>query len=190
MGFIGILLLALGQAMDAVAVSATTGAAAKSLRARDVVVVGLVFGGFQGVMPALGYALGAVVGPKVVAFDHWIAFVILVGLGLVALRGALRADDGNDEASEAVAAFGARRLLLLGVATSIDAFTVGVTLPLIGAPLLLSCVTIGVVTGLLSGLAVVVGQRVGAAFGKPVEVVGALALMGMGVYILVDHLRG
>ena len=187
MGFVGILLLALGQAMDAVAVSATTGATARELRARDVVVVGLVFGGFQGVMPALGYALGAVVGPKVVAFDHWIAFVILVGLGLVALRGALQTDDEDSKVGDD--AFGARRLFLLGVATSIDAFTVGVTLPLIGAPLLLSCVTIGVVTGVLSSAAVAVGRRVGAAFGKPVEVLGALALMGMGVYILVDHLR-
>lgn len=188
MGFIGIFLLALSQAMDAVAAAATAGVTAKDVRARDIVVVGAVFGGFQGVMPAIGYGLGALIGPAVAAVDHWIASGLLIGLGLLTLRKAIVAKHDEKEGG-GIDVFGARRLFVLGVATSIDAFTVGVTLPMIGAPLLESCLTIGVVTAVLSSAAVVVGRKIGAAFGDKMEVIGALVLIGMGGFILVDHLR-
>lgn len=187
MGFFGILLLAFGEAMDAVAVAAAAGVAVKDrVGVAHVVKAGVVFGAFQGLMPVAGYGLGALVGPKVAAYDHWIAFAILLILGGLALKEAFGDDDDDEVAADV---FAWKRLLLLGVATSIDAFAVGVTLPMIGAPLLLSCVTIGVVTAVCCAVAVVVGAKVGAAFGKPVEVLGGLALIAMGVWILVDGLR-
>ena len=185
MGMLGILLLAFGEAMDAFAVAVAAGVAVKDVRAAHVVKAVVVFGGFQGVMPAFGCALGALVGPRVEAFDHWIAFAILLILGVLALKEAFAKGD-DDEVSADV--FSAQRLLLLGVATSIDAFAVGVTLPMIGAPLALSCVVIGVVTGVLCGVGVVVGARVGALVGKGAEFVGGAALISMGCFILYDGL--
>lgn len=186
MGFLGILLLAVGEAADAVAVAAAAGLTLPQLKARHVVAVAVVFGGFQGLMPVAGYALGAAVGPHIEAWDHWIVFVVLVALGVIALRDAFQDDD--DE--QAAGAFAPGRLLFLGFATSIDAFAVGITLPMIGAPLLLSAVTIGVVTALLCAVAVVVGRQLGAAFGKKMEIVGGLVLIGIGLFTLVQHLRG
>ncbi len=188
MGFFGILLLALGEAMDAVAVAAAAGVAVPVLKARHVVAAAVVFGGFQGLMPVAGYALGSVVGPQVVAWDHWIVFVVLATLGAIALREAFKNDDDDDE--KAAGAFAPARLLFLGFATSVDAFAVGVTLPLIGAPLLLSAVTIGVVTAILCAAAVVAGRRLGAAFGKKMEVFGGLVLIGIGSWTLASHLLG
>lgn len=186
MGFFGILLLAIGEAMDAVAVAATAGLAVQQLRARHVVAVAVVFGGFQGVMPVLGYLLGSLVGPQVEAYDHWIVFVVLSALGLIALRDAL--NDDADEGKKAAGFFAPGRLLFLGLATSIDAFAVGITLPMLGAPLLLSAVTIGVVTAVLCAIAVVAGRQLGAAFGKRMEVFGGLVLIGLGVSTLASHL--
>lgn len=186
MGFFGIFLLAVGEAMDAVAVALAAGVAVKDrVGVVHVVKCALVFGGFQGLMPVAGYGLGALVGPKVQEYDHWIAFGILSILGLLALKEAFGKGDDEDVSADV---FGWKRLLLLGVATSIDAFAVGVTLPMIGAPLLLSCVTIGVVTAVLSGAAVVVGAKIGAFVGKGAEFVGGLALLAMGAWILVDGL--
>lgn len=196
MGIATLLALAAAMAADAVAVAAALGAATTTKTTTTttsttprapyglIARVALCFGVFQGGMPVLGYVLGDVLGPSVAAFDHWIAFVVLVVLGVKAVKEGVAVDD--DAAVEVDVSW--RRLLALGVATSIDAFAVGVTLPMLGAPLVQSALVIGVVTALLSGVAVSVGRAVGAAIGKRAEVLGGVVLIGLGVWILVDHL--
>ena len=191
MPFLSILALAVGLSMDAAAVAAARGLATPVLRPRHVLLVALFFGGFQGLMPWLGFLLGSSLGPLVQAFDHWIAFVLLVGLGAKMLwearGGADSDDDSGKDQPPAADLWNLRTLLLLAVATSIDAFAVGVMLPMVQAPLLLSVLTIGVTTAVLSALALLAGRRLGALLGSRLDAVGGLVLVGLGIKILVEH---
>lgn len=191
MPFLSILALAVGLSMDAAAVAAARGLATPVLRPRHVLLVALFFGGFQGLMPWLGFLLGTSLGPLVQAFDHWIAFVLLVGLGAKMLwearGGADSDDDSGKDQPPAADLWNLRTLLLLAVATSIDAFAVGVMLPMVQAPLLLSVLTIGVTTAVLSALALLAGRRLGALLGSRLDAVGGLVLVGLGIKILVEH---
>lgn len=184
MSFVAILALAIGLAMDSTAVAAAQGMAAGRADARLVLSVAVVFGGVQALAPALGWALGSQLGPSVAAWDHWIAFVLLAGIGG---KMAWEARAGAEAPSETPAA-SPRVLVTLAIATSIDALVVGTTLPMLGAPFVLSIVTIGVVTAVLSGLGVIVGRRFGALLGKRLEMAGGLVLIALGVKILVEHL--
>ncbi|HEX5656954.1 MAG TPA: manganese efflux pump MntP family protein [Polyangiales bacterium] len=186
MSFAQILLLAVGLAMDATAVAAARGCASvKNPRASEVLELGLAFGFAQGLMPWLGALLGSRVGNLVAAFDHWIAFVVLGVIGGKMLHEALTASADDDKPP---AALSVRLLIALAVATSIDAFAVGLTLPLLGAPLLLSVLTIGVVTALLSGAGVLLGRRFGSMLGKRLDAFGGVVLIALGCKILFEHL--
>jgi len=185
MHFGSILLLAFGLAMDAAAVSAARGLATPKLQTRHPVLVALFFGGFQALMPLLGWMLGQRLGPIVAAWDHWIAFVLLVGIGAKMLweaRGSAAADTLSRDL------FALREMFVLAIATSLDAFAVGVMLPMLNAPLALSMVTIGIVTALLSVLGLYAGRHFGAMLGRRLDAVGGLVLVGLGVKILVEHL--
>jgi putative Mn2+ efflux pump MntP len=184
LSFLSLLFLSLGLAMDATAVAAARGLAAPAVRARDVARVAFLFGGFQAFMPLLGYALGSVVGPRVAAWDHWIAFVLLAGLGGKMLVEAFR---GGDEPPQGDL-FAWPVLLTLAVATSIDALAVGVTLPMLGAELGPAVLTIGVVTALSSAAGVLAGRRLGAKLGSRLDAAGGAILILLGVKILVEHL--
>ena len=187
MTFRAILLLALGLAMDATAVAAARGLAAPRLRARHVALVASLFGGFQALMPLIGWFVGRRVGPLVETWSHWIAFVLLGAIGGKMLWEArAAADEAAVRTDEDV--FDLRVMLVLAVATSIDALAVGVTLPLLHAPLVLSVVTIGVTAALLSALGLYAGRRFGAALGRKLDVVGGLVLVGLGSKILLEHL--
>lgn len=197
MGFGSILMLAAGLAMDAVAVAAARGMAAPVFRIRTAVVIGLFFGGFQALMPVLGWQLGALVGPIVAQWDHWIAFALLGGLGGKMLLEAARERDGEGvedvPAAPAPGAvpppdLGLGLLLGLSIATSIDAFAVGITLPMLKAPLLLSVLTIGITTAVLSAGGFAAGRRLGASLGRRVDAAGGVALILLGTKILVEHL--
>jgi manganese efflux pump family protein len=186
--FGAILLLSIGLAMDATAVAAARGLTAKDhLRPRHVLLVAFLFGGFQAFMPLVGYLVGRQIGPIVERFDHWIAFVLLGAIGAKMLHEAWSNDAANTPSPGDL--FRVELLLVLAVATSIDALAVGVTLPMLDAPLLLSLVTIGVTTALLSGLGVLVGRRFGASFGKRLDIAGGLVLIGLGTKILIEHLH-
>jgi putative Mn2+ efflux pump MntP len=189
MTFGAILLLSLGLAMDATAVSAARGLAVQRILPRHVLLVAGFFGGFQALMPLLGWLVGSRVGPLVQAWDHWIAFALLVALGSKMLWEA-RAPGGADEGGEAAGdPFGLKIMFVLAVATSIDALAVGITLPLLDAPFVLSLATIGVTTALLSALGLFAGRRFGALLGKRLDAAGGLVLIGLGLKILVEHLR-
>jgi len=181
-----LLALALGLAMDATAVSAALGLATPALRARHFAAVALLFGGFQAAMPAAGWLLGRSVGPSLAAWDHWIAFALLGGIGAKMIVEARRA--GGDDAP-ARDVFAPAALLALAVATSIDALAAGVMLPMLGAPLLPAIAAIGVTTAALSAAGLALGHRVGARFGRGLEALGGVVLIGLGAKILVEHLR-
>ena len=185
--FSAIFMLALGLAMDATAVSAARGLATPKILPKHVFLVAAFFGGFQALMPLLGWVVGTRVGPLVQAWDHWIAFVLLSLIGGKMLWEAR----GGEKEKEAAPAnlYGMKVMLVLAIATSIDALAVGVTLPMLDAPLLLSVVTIGVTTAVLSALGLFAGRRFGALLGKRLDVAGGLVLIGLGVKILVEHLR-
>ncbi len=189
MNFGAILALSVGLAMDATAVSAARGMAVPEVRPRHVALVALFFGGFQALMPVVGWLVGARIGPLVEAWDHWIAFVLLGGIGAKMLWESRRGGEDAPARSEAEL-FGFRVMLALAVATSIDALAVGVTLPMLDAPLGLSVATIGITTAVLCGLGLVVGRHAGAMFGRRLDMVGGLILIGVGVTILIEHLRG
>ncbi|MEJ7735001.1 MAG: manganese efflux pump MntP family protein [Polyangiaceae bacterium] len=187
MGIGSILVLAGALAMDAAAVAMERGIAAERVRLRHVLLVGALFGGFQAAMPILGWLLGSRIGPMVEAWDHWIAFAILGALGGKSIWEALRGQKAEDAAKKGDV-FGLRVLLVLAVATSIDALAAGFTLPMMGAPPAATFATIGVVTAVLSGAGVVVGKRLGPLFGERIHLIGGLVLVALGVKILVEHL--
>ena len=180
---LSILALAIGLAMDAMAVSAARGLATTQLRPRHYFLVALYFGAFQALMPLLGWLLGSVVGHAVDAWAHWIAFALLSFLGGKMLWEARTQD--ADEAPSQADLFGHRTMLGLAVATSIDALAVGVTLPMLHAPLVLTITTIGVVTALLSALGLYLGRRVGSVLGKRIDVAGGVVLIALGISMLV-----
>ena len=205
MEFPGILALAVGLAMDATAVSAARGLAAPRLLARHVLSVALFFGGFQALMPLFGWLVGSRVGAYVAAWDHWIVFAVFASLGgkmlWEARKGtepapaAVGAGPGTGATGEAASAgavnapadlFGVRVMLLLAVATSIDAFAAGVTLPMLEAPVALSLATIGVTTALLSAAGLFAGRRFGAMLGRRLDAVGGIVLLALAVKALLE----
>jgi putative Mn2+ efflux pump MntP len=189
--FGAILLLAVGLAMDATAVAAARGMAARSLQFRHVLAVSLLFGGFQALMPLIGWLVGARLGPTIQAWDHWIAFALLSAIGGKMLWEArARHDTETAPALRVEELFRIRVLLVLAIATSIDALAVGVTLPMLKAPFATSLVTIGVTTTVLSAIGVLVGRRFGAALGQRLDAFGGVVLIGLGLKILIEHLSG
>ncbi len=182
---ITIIIMAVGLAMDATAVAAARGLAATKVTARDALLVGLCFGGFQALMPLLGSLIGTQIGAFVAAWDHWIVFGVLCGLGGKMLWDARQPDDAREAI---VDPFAWRVILVLGVATSLDAFAVGITLPLSRIPILPAVIAIGVITALLSGLAVVLGRRLSETLSSRLDAFGGLVLIGIGLKVLIEHL--
>lgn len=183
MGFFQILLIAVGLAMDAMAVATARGCAVVGSRLREALRIGLLFGTAQAVMPVLGWVLGSRIGDYIAAFDHWVAFVVLGAIGAKMLYEALRSEEHATPLG-----FSWRVLLGLALATSIDAFAVGLTLPLLSAPFALSIATIGIVTAVLSGIGVLAGGRFGAMLGRRLDAFGGAVLILLGLKILVDHM--
>lgn len=179
-----ILLLAFGLAVDACAASASRGLAAPKVRVGELLSIAVCFGGFQAAMPLIGAFVGARVGPYIERWDHWIAFALLAALGAKMIHEAFKSEDGEDDKDTTLSFSG---LIVLGVATSIDALAVGVTLPTMNAPIALTVATIGLVTALLSGAGYLLGRRFGDVFGKRLDVAGGLVLIGLGFKVLFEH---
>ena len=178
--------LAIGLAMDSTAVAAARGLAAEHIRPRHALLVAGLFGGFQAMMPLFGWWLGVSIGPLVQAWDHWIAFGLLAAIGSHMLWEARSSASPNGLPQSNP--FGFKLMLALALATSIDAFAVGITLPMLRFPLVLSIVTIGLTTAVLSVAGLYAGRRFGASLGQRLDIVGGLFLIGLGFKILVEHL--
>jgi putative Mn2+ efflux pump MntP len=187
LSFGAILLLSLGLAMDATAVAASRGLAVSVIRARHVLLIAAYFGGFQALMPVAGWALGSSVGGLVAAWDHWIAFALLAAIGGKMMYEARAGDEVPRAEATDEELFAHRTLLVLAVATSIDALAAGITLPMLGAPLLLSVATIGVTTAAASALGMFAGRRFGALLGRRLDFAGGVALLALGFKILLEH---
>lgn len=186
MSFLSIFFLALGLAMDAVAVAAARGLAVPRVLPRHVALVAVFFGGFQALMPLVGWVVGAELGAVARAWDHWIAFVLLSAIGTKMLW---EARNGAVEDEQRVGdPFGLKLLTVLALATSVDALAVGVAMPMLGAPLLLSLLTIGITTAALSAVGLYAGRHFGTLLGKRLDAFGGVVLIALGAKILIEHL--
>ena len=181
--------IAVGLSMDAFAVAICKGLSVKTLKLRHMLIVGLYFGAFQGLMPLAGYFLGKQFQNYIIAFDHWIAFVLLCIIGGNMIREAIKGDD-CDCGCDCDCSFGVRAMLPMAIATSIDALAVGVTFGLMpDVKISFAVLFIGVITFVLSAIGVKIGNVFGAKFKSKAELAGGIILIFMGVKILVEHLE-
>jgi len=180
-----ILAIAVGLAMDAAAVSLGAAAANHARDGRATFRLAFHFGLFQCLMPIAGWAAGAAVAARIAAVDHWVAFGLLAIVGGRMVRAGLKTDGEETFARDPSRGI---TLVLLSIATSIDALAVGWSLAMLGARIWHAAVTIGLVTGTLSVVAIRLGSRLGAAAGRRMEVVGGLILLAIGARILGQHL--
>lgn len=190
MSLTSIVVLAFGLSMDAMAVAAARGFALREVRVRHVALIAGFFGGFQALMPLLGWLVGSSVGSAIGAWDHWLIFAILGGIGAKMIWEALKAGEPGAAGQSESRGFDLRTLLVLAIATSIDALAAGFTLPLLNAPLLLSLATIGFTTAALSALGLLMGHRFGTALGSRMDALGGLVLLGLALKTLFEHLSG
>lgn len=185
MGFLELFILAVGLSMDAFAVSVCKGLAMKKASWKARFCCGAWFGGFQALMPLIGYFLGTLFLDAISAIDHWIAFGLLVLIGANMLREAL----GKEEEETADADLSVKTMFILAVATSIDALAVGISLAMAGVgSIWLAVLLIGVTTFVLSAIGVRVGNVFGSRYEKKAEIVGGVILILLGVKILLEHL--
>jgi putative Mn2+ efflux pump MntP len=187
MSTLSLFALAVGLALDAAAVSAARGIAAPRLEARHFVLVAVYFGGFQALMPLLGWLLGRRLGPALSAWDHWIACMLLTGLG-VKMIWESRSPSKAEHDDPSTDLFSHRAMVVLAIATSVDAFAVGVMLPMLGARLSVSMAVIGVTTAVLSMAGLGAGRRLGAMLGRRLDALGGAVLVTVGLKILFEHL--
>lgn len=184
MGLLELFILAVGLSMDAFAVSVCKGLSAQKLQTKHYICVGAWFGGFQGLMPAIGYLLGSAFEAYITAYDHWVAFVLLCFIG-----GNMIKESRSDEVEESNASFGAKTMFLMAVATSIDALAVGITFALLPDVNIFAAVSfIGVTTFLLSALGLKAGNIFGLKYKSKAELAGGVILVLMGAKILLEHL--
>lgn len=172
--------------MDAFAVAVCKGLAMREARPKSMAVVGLWFGGFQALMPLIGYAVGVQFSGAIEAFDHWLAFLLLGAIGGNMIKEALSPEEEPGDAS-----LNPKAMVLLALATSIDALAVGVTLAFDDSVnILLSAAVIGVVAFALAMLGGLLGRKLGQLFQKRATLLGGIVLVGIGVKILAEHLLG
>ncbi len=186
MSLLELFILAVGLSMDAFAVSVCKGLSVDRIRPRHALICGAYFGVFQALMPLIGYLLGVRFQGLIQQVDHWIAFVLLTLIGINMLREAF----GKDEAESVDASFGFRTMLMLAVATSIDALAVGVTFAFLQVAIVPAVSFIGATTFVISAIGVKIGNVFGLRWRKPAEIAGGVILIAIGLKILIEHLLG
>jgi putative Mn2+ efflux pump MntP len=184
MSLIEILLLGVGLSMDAFAVSICKGLAMKRITAGKAAVVGLWFGGFQALMPLIGYLAGSAFSGHIQKIDHWIAFLLLGIIGGNMLKESFHKDDCHCDLEPD---FSFMTMLGLAVATSIDALAIGVSLAFLKVNILTAVALIGVTTFCFSAVGVVIGKQFGARYKSKAEFTGGFILVAMGLKILLEH---
>lgn len=184
MGIIEVLFIAVGLSMDAFAVAICKGLSVEKLKFKHLLIVGLWFGAFQAIMPTIGYFLGSTFEKYITAYDHWVAFALLLLIGANMIREGLSKDEEKVDDS-----FSFKGMFLLAVATSIDALAVGLTFslfPQMNVPL--SVGIIGATTFVISAAGVKIGNLFGCRYKSKAEIAGGVILILIGVKILLQHL--
>ncbi|MBN1611342.1 MAG: manganese efflux pump [Polyangiaceae bacterium] len=184
MGWLSLVAVAVALAMDAFAVALVAGLTLDPLTRRRVFRLSFHFGLFQALMPISGWAAGKAVRSTIESVDHWIAFGLLLFVGGRMVWGALGEQHGPAPRTDPTKGWD---LVLLSVATSIDAAAVGLSLAMVGAPILVPAVVIGVVTATLTAVGMLLGRRIGTLWGRRVEIIGGLVLIAIGIRILIEH---
>lgn len=182
MSLIGIVSLGLSLSMDAFAVSICKGMSTKETKIKNGIIIGLYFGFFQALMPTIGYFLGKVFYTKISSIDHWIIFGLLLIIGTGMIRESFDKETKENSNLDFIT------LLLLAIATSIDAFAAGITLALLKVNVLLSVTIIGIITFILSIFGYLEGNKLGEKYGSRAELIGGLILILLGTKILLEHL--
>lgn len=183
MGAIEILLISIGLAMDAFAVSVCKGLAMKKMSWKKAILIGLYFGIFQAVMPVIGYFLGTTFERFITNVDHWVAFILLVGIGINMVKEAFdkESENRNDNVDM-------KTMLVLSIATSIDALAIGITFACLKIHIVMPVITIGLITFIISVIGVKIGNQFGDKYGKKAEIMGGVILILLGIKILLEHL--
>lgn len=184
MGFLELLIIAVGVSMDAFAVSVCKGLAVSRVRPRHALKTGLWFGGFQALMPVIGYFLGVSFADLVSSVDHWIAFVLLAIIGGNMVKESFEKEECCTSADSD---FSFRVMLAMAIATSIDALAIGVSFAFLGSNIWTAVLCIGLVTGAFSAAGVYVGNIFGRKYKSKAEFVGGAILIAMGLKILLEH---
>lgn len=183
MDYLDICIIALGLAMDSVAISITAGLIMKNCKIKDVLPIAIYMGVFQGVMPLIGWVLGSNVAKYIQNYDHWIAFILLGIIGGKMIYETLMAKEGR--------CFNPKKhkvLLLLALATSIDALIIGVNFGLMNLTPIIPIIIIGVITFILSFIGVYLGNKFNKLYHFKVEAIGGVILIGIGLKILIEHI--
>lgn len=183
MGLLEIILISIALAMDAFAVSVCKGLSMKKMNWKKAGIVGLYFGGFQALMPMIGFLLGASFESVVTSIDHWIAFVLL---GIIGGKMVKEAFGENEENCNDDTNF--KTMVILAIATSIDALAVGITFAFLKVNVFLAVTLIGIITFVLSVLGVKIGNKFGDKYERKAELAGGCILILMGIKILIEHL--
>lgn len=184
MGILEISLLGIGLAMDAFAVSICKGLSMKKMNWKNAIIIALYFGIFQALMPMIGYFLGTTFESFVTTFDHWIAFILLALIGGNMIKESF---DNEDEKKNDKVDF--KTMIVLALATSIDALAVGITFAFFDVNLLLAVAIIGIITFIISILGVKIGNKFGDKYQNKAELIGGIILVILGIKILLEHLN-
>ena len=183
MGLLELILISIGLSMDAFAVSVCKGLSMKKMSWKKAVLIALYFGGFQALMPMIGYFLGSSFESVVTSIDHWIAFILLGIIGGKMIKEAFGPDEENCDDDTSL-----KTMVVLAVATSIDALAVGITFAFLKVNLILSVSLIGIITFILAIFGVKIGNKFGDKYERKAELAGGCILILMGIKILLEHL--
>ena len=182
MSFAELFIIGVGLSMDAFAVSVCKGLSVGKIQLKHMALAGLWFGGFQALMPLIGFFLGSAFEQYVVSIDHWVAFILL------AIIGGNMVKESREKENEQNSSFAFMTMLVLAVATSIDALAVGITFAFLQVSIWKAITIIGCTTFVFSAIGVKVGSIFGTKYKAKAELLGGLVLIGMGIKILIEHL--
>lgn len=187
MGFFEVFMVGVGLSMDAFAAAICKGLSMRRATLKNVLTIGLFFGGFQALMPAIGYFLGKQFEEYIVSVDHWIAFVLLLFIGGKMIVDVFKEDD-PESCDVYENKLNLKEILLLAVATSIDALAVGISMAFLGVDIGPAALLIGVTTFVLASVGVIIGKKFGSKYKNKASVAGGLILIIIGTKILLEHL--
>jgi putative Mn2+ efflux pump MntP len=191
MGLFELLFIAVGLSMDAFAVAICKGLNMKKINYKHSIIIALFFGGFQGIMPLIGWFIGIHFEKYITSIDHWIAFILLAIIGANMIKEAFSEDDKEDATCDCdgpEARLNLKEIFVLAIATSIDALAVGITFAFLGANIMVSSSLISSITFIISFFGVLIGNKFGAKYKEKAAIAGGVILILMGLKILLEHL--